>query len=185
MLMFIKKILRLGLKQALLLLSLIALISVFVSTTQMMPPTGGMMQGGMGGNNIVTTGTKCGTVTGSNLFTYTEVTDDASGTVTGYPGGYREITANSCPGYDWTSQTTGNTPFEQSIKMKLPLQPKISSASSTLNVSIKFADGTTNSSPVMNWIGVAVNGVTIFGNADGQKRDAFIYESNTILYIIY
>jgi len=118
---------------------------------------------------------KCGTTAGTNLFTYTTVSDDANGSVTGYPGGYREITANGCPGYDWTSQTTPNTPYEQTIKIKLPLQPKLST--STYTIAIKNPDGSANTTPPILAVGIAVNGVAIYGNSDANGLDAYINEA--------
>lgn len=43
-------------------------------------------------------------------------------------------------------------------------------------VSITNADGSTNSSPVMGAIGIAMNGVAIYGDADAENRDAYQYE---------
>jgi hypothetical protein len=136
----------------------------------MMPPSGGMMMG-------TSTATVCGTTTGTNSFTYTTVSDDASGTKTGYPGGYREISSNGCPGYDWTSQTTPNKAQEQTKTVKLPLQPRISK--NLYAVGIKNIDGTTNTSPVLGAIGIAINGVSIYGNSDADSRDAYVYEGQT------
>ena len=127
--------------------------------------------------STTTTTTKCGTTSGTNKFTYTNVLDDANGSVTGFPGGYRLISANGCPGYDWTSQRTPNTPYEQILSIKLPLQPKVST--STYTIGIKNPDGSSNSSPPLLGVGIAINGVAIYGNADGEGRDAYINESNS------
>jgi hypothetical protein len=136
----------------------------------MMPPMSGM---GMSSG----TGTVCGTTASANTFTITNVTDDDAGTKTGFPGGYREIKTNGCPGYDWTSQTTPNKAQEQSKTVKLPLSPKISTVPTLLG--IKNIDGTTNTNPSKGAIGIAINGVSIYGNADATNGDAYINESKT------
>jgi len=139
--------------------------------TMMMPPPGGMMMGGS------TSGTVCGTTASANTFTITNVTDDDAGTKTGFPGGYREIKTNGCPGYDWTSQSTPNKAQEQTRVVKLPLSPKLSTVQTVLG--IKNVDGTTNSNPPKGAIGIAINGVAIYGNADATNGDAYINESKT------
>jgi len=157
------------------LLLLSCLIQIDATTGMMPPPMGGTT--GMMPSSSTTSGTVCGTAAGTNSFTYTEVTDDASGSTTGFPCGYREISANGCPGYDWTSQTTPNKATEQSVKIKLPLCPKISTT--LWPTGIKNVDGTTNSNPSKGAIGISINGVALFGNADANNGDAYINEGKT------
>ncbi len=44
---------------------------------------------------------------------------------------------------------------------------------------LKGANGATNPSPIMGAIGVTVNGVQIFNNADALRRDAYVNEGHT------
>ena len=136
-----------------------------------MPPMG-MMPGGS-----TTTGTQCGTTATSSSVTITVTTDDAVGTKTGYPGGYRLFTANGCPGYDWTSQSTPNKAYEQTKSVKVPVTPMI--AKTPWATGIKNVDGTTNTNPSKGSIGIAINGVSLYGNADATNGDAFINEGKT------
>ena len=66
-----------------------------------------------------------------------------------------------------------NNPFDLILAASLPASvlcrrtPVLSS--SKLYVGIKGANNSTNASPVMGPIGVAANGVFIYGNADAEK----------------
>ena len=141
---------------------------------QMPPPPNGGTAGLM---SMTSGGTKCSTTNGSYTWSITEVTDNAKGSITGFPGGYRQITTSGCPGYDWTSQTTPNSATEQKKVIKLPISPKLTTK--VYNVGIKNADGSTNSNPTKGPIGVAINGVSIYGNADANNGDAYISEGKT------
>jgi len=127
--------------------------------------------------NLRELGATCGTTSPTNKVYYTEVTDDDKGTVTGFPGGYRQFCSNCCPAYDWSSQKTPNTASEQDWCYKLPLSPKISTTHQIIG--IKNEDGTTASNPIMSTIGVARNGVHIYGNANAEKADAYLNEAQT------
>ena len=144
--------------------------------TSMTLPSSGMMQMSMTGTTS-TAYTECGTASGSNMFEFTTVTDDASGTTTGFPGGYIQIKTNSCPGYDHSSQTTGGVALEQNRTVKLPLNPKVSTG--YWSIGITNPDGSTVTTPSKGAVGIAVNGVALYGNADAINRDAYIYESCT------
>lgn len=124
-----------------------------------------------------TTGTLCGTTATASTVVIAQVSDDANGTATGYPGGYRTITANGCPGYDWTSQTTPNKAYQQTKVIKVPVTPMM--AKTPWASGIKNVDGTTNSNPSKGAIGIAINGVSLYGNADATNGDAFINEGKT------
>ena len=139
-------------------------------------PMAGMMQMSMTGTTT-TSYVECGTTAGSNKFEFTTVTDDASGSVTGYPGGYIEIKTNFCPGYDHLTQSTGGLALEQDRTIKLPLNPKISTG--YWSIGITNPDGSTVASPAKGDVGIAINGAGLFGNADGEDRDAYVYEGCT------
>ena len=123
------------------------------------------------------TSSTCGLSIKSRNLTYTIVTDDNNGTQTGYPGGYRAFQSDSCPGYDWSSQTTPNTALQIFKLVKLALQPKLSM--NKTYVGIKTETGATVSPSVKGSIGIAVNGVSLYGNADATSLDAFINEGAT------
>lgn len=141
---------------------------LFFQMVQTQPPAGP-------GNGSTTK--VCGTTKEAKSMNYSMTTDDSKGTNTGYPGGYITINTDNCPDYDWTSQSTPNKAMVFNRVVKLPLQPKIST--SKVYVGIKDGSGNTNSKPIMGAIGVSVNGIAIFGNANDQKNDAYINEAHT------
>jgi hypothetical protein len=72
---------------------------------------------------------------------------------------------DECPGYDSTGQITPTKVRVKAWEVYIPLNPKISTIQN--NVGIK-ANGVTNNYPPLGIIGIATNGVPIFGNADGS-----------------
>ena len=122
-------------------------------------------------------GPPCRTGISSSNITMKVFRDDAIGSNTGYPGGYLLITTDGCPGYDWTSQSTPYQPLTQWKVIKLPLQPKL--MKTKFYIGIKKEDGSNVINPVFGPVGVAINGVSIYGNSDSQKNDAMIYDHMT------
>ena len=92
-------------------------------------------------------------------------------------GTNKDFQATGCPGYDWTGQTTPNKAQVQNYNWIFPLTPVISNTK--IYVGIKGANGVTNPNPVMGMIGIAANGVAIYGNADANMADAYINEGHT------
>ena len=86
-------------------------------------------------------------------------------------GNYRVLSGNSCPGYDWTSQTTPNSANEVHFEIKIPLKPKM--AGKTKNV------GTSAEPMIGGAIGYALNGVPIYGPAALGSVDAIELEAAT------
>lgn len=99
-------------------------------------------------------------------------TDDSK-----YPGGYIHILTDDCPGYDYTSQSTPNKPLTLNKDISLPLQPKLSN--DLIYTGLVGKNGTKNFYPILGAIGVTINGVSIFGNSNLYKEDAYIAESHT------
>lgn len=87
------------------------------------------------------------------------------------------MTATSCPPYDWSGQSTGNKATYQNQTWTFRRVPVLSKT--PLYIGLKGAKGATNPSPVMGAIGVTVNGVQIFNNADALRRDAYLNEGDT------
>ena len=92
-------------------------------------------------------------------------------------GTNKNFQATGCPGYDWTGQTTPNKAQVQNYNWIFPLNPVISNTK--IYVGIKGANGVTNPTPVMGIIGIAANGVAVYGNADANMADAYINEGHT------
>lgn len=140
------------------------------------PPPGGnsTQSGGMsflpppsGGGNSAECDTKTKSIT-----VETNINDQSK-----FPGGYVKITTDGCPGYDWTSQTTPNKARKINKQVYLPIEPKL--AKNPIYVGIKNKDGSKNTNPSKGPIGIAINGVSIYGNADAMNEDAFINEGKT------
>jgi hypothetical protein len=114
------------------------------------------------------TGDKCGTTTSSSTVSATLSTSNGVE--------YKAITANGCPGYDWTSQSTPNTALQYISSVKIRTTPIINTTPTYIGIvsatgaSLKGIGGA---------LGIAINGVAIFGNADADNRDAYVYESMT------
>ena len=125
-------------------------------------------------NNGNRKGTICERTSNSNFFSIENVIDDLNGTYTSYPGGYRLIKANGCPGFDWTTRLNSTLPLKQSKVIKLPLQPIITKT--------KFYTGIKNEDapiqkPIYGPIGITVTGISIFTNSDMDGDDAMIFDS--------
>eukprot|EP00842_Homolaphlyctis_polyrhiza_P001203 jgi/Hompol1/2083/HPOL_005083-RA len=87
------------------------------------------------------------------------------------------ISATGCPPYDWTGQTTPNTAGYQNYAWKIVWPPVLSTTKTYIG--IYAANNSTNSNPVMGTVGLSVDGVAIYGNADANRRDAYIYEGSS------
>lgn len=98
----------------------------------------------------------CGTDLDSAIFnTYP---DEDSGT--------RILSGNSCPGYDWTSQSTPGSAGDDEFTYSIPLSP----VNCTEPTEVGIYD------PLFGHIGYALNGVPLFSPSDGDGRDAVEYE---------
>jgi len=86
------------------------------------------------------------------------------------------ISTTSCPGYDWSTQTTPNTPVEtcQTLTYKYP--PVLKTSKLSIGAYLDNAKTTANPTMVGGQIGVSVNGIAIYSNADANDRDAYVYE---------
>ena len=51
--------------------------------------------------------------------------------------------------------------------------------SSPLYVSRTLPDGSSNPNPIMGAIGVAVNGIPVYNDANAEKADAYVAEGHT------
>ena len=85
---------------------------------------------------------------------------------------------SGCPGYDWTGQTTPNLATTQSITMTVPKQPIINSTPVRW-IEIKDANGNLPNPLILGAVGLAVNGVKVYGNSNATGQDAFLTESRT------
>ena len=87
------------------------------------------------------------------------------------------ITSTGCPNYDYSGETTPGTARIHSLSWILPRYPRISNT--VTFVGIKDLSGGNISNPLMGAMGLAANGVIIYGNSDAEGRDAYIYESHS------
>ncbi|KAG2432960.1 hypothetical protein HXX76_008688 [Chlamydomonas incerta] len=83
-----------------------------------------------------------------------------------------------CPQYSPFGQTTGNTPSFQNATYSFRVAPVIA-ATPTYHSRTK-ADGSANPNIMLGPIGIAVNGVPIFNDADAVGADAIINEGATL-----
>jgi len=81
----------------------------------------------------------------------------------------RVLDGNSCPGYDWTAQSTPAKAGDDEFVYGIPLYP--------VNCTTTYEVGTSN--PTYGHIGYALNGVPLFSPSDGEGRDAIEYEHET------
>ncbi|GAX81170.1 hypothetical protein CEUSTIGMA_g8603.t1 [Chlamydomonas eustigma] len=90
------------------------------------------------------------------------------------------IKTESCPGYDWKSESDPNPAVVQSSSLTFPATPNIQSQP-FVYVGIYGADNKSAPYPssgyVMGAIGVATNGVVIYGNANLDGSNAFEQEA--------
>ncbi|KAJ3330974.1 hypothetical protein HDU76_004374 [Blyttiomyces sp. JEL0837] len=91
----------------------------------------------------------------------------------------RIIQASGCPNYDWTSQTTPNKAQVQCYNFAVPLKPIINSQSWYIGVYKDLAKTTANTKIPLGAIGIARNGVALYGNSDNDDRDAYTYEGHS------
>lgn len=83
-----------------------------------------------------------------------------------YASWYRVLSGNSCPGYDWTSQSTPGVAGDDEFEFPLPLVPVNCSTPTEVGLS----------APVFGHIGYTLGGVSLFSPSDGSSRDAIDYE---------
>lgn len=91
--------------------------------------------------------------------------------------GRRRLTGNACPGYDWNSQKRPKdreTAGEYKFSFTLPLLPTISVTPTYVGMSNSI-DGP---------IGVALNGIPIFGPSTGDGEDTVKSNGELVLYSI-
>jgi hypothetical protein len=92
----------------------------------------------------------------------------------------RTLTTTGCPHYDWTSQTTPEDALVIDRTYVVPLEPTLCTNVVTyVGVYTDLTLTTTNTASVLDAIGVAFNGVPIFGNADVDNQDAYVSEGYT------
>ena len=107
--------------------------------------------------------------------TYMAVTVDAE---------TRTVESSGCPNYDWSSQTTPGGASDNGHVNVFPVEPVVCTEP-TAYVGVYWTnDNLTDANmvgqgAVQGAIGVAFNGVPIFGNADGARVDAYISEGHT------
>ena len=101
------------------------------------------------------------------------VADDADGNKTGYPGGYRLIEANGCPGYLMKSLNNPYKAYAVLKTIKLPLQPILMKRK--FYTGIKKENGSMYQKNLYGPIGMAVNGVFINNNVDLLNHDIMLY----------
>jgi len=94
-------------------------------------------------------------------------------------GKYKRVQTSGCPNYDWTGQSTPNYAQVQCLDYGLPLDPVIRQTSIPIGVYLDKAQTQVNDDPVMDIVGIAANGIAIFGNSDADGRDAYVHEHKT------
>jgi hypothetical protein len=92
----------------------------------------------------------------------------------------RTIDTSGCPEYDWTSQTTDIDAMDQSAKWTMPLNPTFCKEPTYIGAYFDIDKTTANTDIALGPVGVAFNGVVIFGNSDMQGRDAYVFEGHTL-----
>jgi len=83
-----------------------------------------------------------------------------------YSTWWRVLKGNSCPGYDWTSQSTPGVAGDDEFEFPLPLMPVNCTTPTLVGVD----------DPVFGHIGYTLGGVALFSPSDGSSRDAIEYE---------
>jgi len=133
---------------------------------------GVLAQGGGGGGT--TTGVACPTTTASAAqspvkFDFTTVSSRVT------------ISTTQCPPYDSSSQTTGNAPLKECLTYSYNYPPVFNAIANKINLGVYYdvAQTSSNPNPQGGAIGVSINGVAVYSNTDGEKRDAFVYEGET------
>ena len=86
-----------------------------------------------------------------------------------YASWWRVLSGNSCPGYDWTAQSTPGVAGDDEFEFPIPLMP----VNCTTPTQVGISD------PVFGHIGFTISGVPIFSPSDGSSRDAVEYEHDT------
>jgi hypothetical protein len=105
------------------------------------------------------------------------------------------IKGTGCPGYDWTSQSTPNKARAVCSSLTVPRAARINNAPyyigiwKTINTNITKNSSTVNyntnnpyyygSGSIKGPVGIAVNGINLYSNADGENRDAYFFEATT------
>eukprot|EP00195_Chlamydomonas_chlamydogama_P016268 CAMPEP_0202897274 /NCGR_PEP_ID=MMETSP1392-20130828/6084_1 /ASSEMBLY_ACC=CAM_ASM_000868 /TAXON_ID=225041 /ORGANISM="Chlamydomonas chlamydogama, Strain SAG 11-48b" /LENGTH=165 /DNA_ID=CAMNT_0049582873 /DNA_START=91 /DNA_END=586 /DNA_ORIENTATION=+ len=103
----------------------------------------------------------------------TKVSKDSSGS-------FWQVSVTGCPNYSPYGQTTGNPVYAQNQNFQFPVQPVLSTTPVYVSI-YTDAQGTKNpTGGVKGDIGVAVNGASIYGDADALSRDAYVYEGGAL-----
>ena len=89
------------------------------------------------------------------------------------------VKVTACPGYDWSSQSTPDEAVWLNMTYKFPVTPVI--ASSPWYMARTYPNGTTNAGTgaTRSYLGVAVNGVALYNDANANIQDAYVYEKQT------
>eukprot|EP00743_Colponemidia_sp_Colp-15_P006102 GILK01006560.1.p1 GENE.GILK01006560.1~~GILK01006560.1.p1 ORF type:complete len:329 (-),score=14.22 GILK01006560.1:143-1087(-) len=134
---------------------------------QFMPITTGQHHHSLAGPGGSTATRNCGTDSSSKLVTFTT------------SGSSLQVQSTGCPGYDWTSASTGFDTRYQCYTNNLPANPIINTAHYVIGTYL-YKNGTgTNASPAKGALGFAINGVPLYSNSDAENRDAYVYEGTT------
>ena len=87
----------------------------------------------------------------------------------------------ACPGYDWSSQTTPDVAVWLNVTYKFPVTPVI--AASPWYMARTYPNGTSNpnagTGATQSYLGVAVNGVALYNDANKDNADAYVTEKST------
>jgi hypothetical protein len=94
--------------------------------------------------------------------------------------GFRSISTTGCPLHDWTSESTPNDAEVIDKIYELPLEPTLCDyPTAYVGVYEDLSQTIPVSNAIFQAIGVAYDGVAIFGNADSNSEDAYINEGST------
>lgn len=86
--------------------------------------------------------------------------------------GYRTLSGNACPGYDWRTQKAPYDAGDHSFSVRLPTQPRIAAQVTPI--------GLKSSSSVSGVIGFALNGVKIFSVATSSGEDSVLSKGSIL-----
>jgi len=167
--------------RALLVTTLVAVLSCHVTAQSLgppsgasgPPPSGGTGGGGSGGPDMSGYAVK---------FTFDPSTTCGITRATSMLNAFVDTTNNllmvygsGCPPYDWTSQSTPNTPGMTCTQMTTYLNPRFNNVTTPVGGHL-FKNGSGYNLSPLGSLGVSVVGVPIFSNSDANDLDAYINE---------
>ncbi|GAX72835.1 hypothetical protein CEUSTIGMA_g290.t1 [Chlamydomonas eustigma] len=104
-----------------------------------------------------------------------QLPSNSSNNSAGVPG--LLVYPSGCPNRAWSSQTAPNTPYIQNVKWLFPSNPVISS--SPYYMSRLYPNGTNNTKNPGGPVGLMLDGLNMYNDADAQQRNAYIYEGSS------